>query len=175
MIRFVITNLEIVKSKVHTLSCLSIASFTFSTSAFLYLTNRMKNSYGEIDELTQAEKICHTLKFLCEWPSAREQLRLENMYDPKLRTHLGDKLWTNQKFNASKVSENTNATTEDILEKILEREGTLDIFSTKFLLIPNLFFQQFGRNWKRTATFSSKLWHFKRVSIPNTTSETRNI
>ena len=49
----------------------------------------------------------------------------------KLRTHLGDKLWTNQQFNASKVSEDTDATTEDILEKILEREGTLDLFSTE--------------------------------------------
>ena len=46
----------------------------------------------------------------------------------KLRTHLGDKLWTNQQFNASKVSENTVASTEDIVEKILEREGTLDVF-----------------------------------------------
>ena len=64
----------------------------------------------------------------------------------KLRTHLGDKLWTNQQFNASKVSENTDATTEDILEKILEREGTLDVFSTKFLPIPNHFFQQLGYN-----------------------------
>ena len=46
----------------------------------------MKNIYGEIDELTQAEKIAHTLKVLCERPSAREQLRLENMYDPKTET-----------------------------------------------------------------------------------------
>ena len=53
------------------------------------------------------------------------------MYDPKLRTHLGDKLWTNQQFSASKVYENTDATTEDILEKILEREGTLDVFFDK--------------------------------------------
>ena len=49
----------------------------------------------------------------------------------KLRTHLGDKLWTNQQFSASKVYENTDATTEDILEKILEREGTLDLFLTE--------------------------------------------
>ena len=75
----------------------------------------MKNIYGEIDELTQAENIAHTLKVLCEWPSAREQLRLENMYDPKLGTHLGDKLWTNQQFSASKVYENIDAMTENIL------------------------------------------------------------
>ena len=49
----------------------------------------------------------------------------------KLRTHLGDKLWTNQQFNASKISEDTDATTEDILEKILAKEGTMDLFSTE--------------------------------------------
>ena len=34
--------------KVHTLSCMSIRSFLFSTSAFLYTTNRMNMSYGDI-------------------------------------------------------------------------------------------------------------------------------
>ena len=53
------------------------------------------------------------------------------MYDPKLRTHLGDKLWTNRQVSASKVYENIDATTEDYLEKILEREGMLDLFSTE--------------------------------------------
>jgi len=42
------TNLEIVTSKDHTLSCLSIGSFLLRMSAFLYLTNRMKNSFGEM-------------------------------------------------------------------------------------------------------------------------------
>ena len=91
----------------------------------------MKNSYGEIDQLTQVEKIAHTLKVLCEWPSAREQLKLENMYDPKSGINLGDKLWTNQQFSALKVYNNLDASTEDILEKVLEREGTLDLFSTE--------------------------------------------
>ena len=74
----------------------------------------MKNIYGEIDELTQAEKIAHTLKVLCEWPTAREQLKLENMYDPKSGINLGDKLWTNQQFSALKVYNNLDASTEDI-------------------------------------------------------------
>ena len=100
-------------------------------SAFLYLTNRMDMSFGDAVELTEAEKRAHTLKVLCEWPSAREQLKLENMYDPKLGIHLGDKLWTNQQFSALKVYKNIDATSGDILERILEREGTLDVFSTE--------------------------------------------
>ena len=91
----------------------------------------MKNIYGEIDELTQTEKITYTLKVLCERPSAREQLRLENIYDPKLRTHLGDKLWTNQQLSASKVYKNTDATIEDILENILERKEHWIYFQRK--------------------------------------------
>jgi len=53
------------------------------------------------------------------------------MYDPKSGINLGDKLWTNQQFSALKVYNNLDASTEDILEKILEREGTLDLFSTE--------------------------------------------
>ena len=64
------------------------------------------------------------------------------MYDPKLRTHLGDKLWTNRQVSASKVYENTDATTEDYLEKILEREGMLDLFSTEI----SSFFPIFSSN-----------------------------
>ena len=93
-------------------------------SVFLYQTNRMNNSYGDIEELTQVEKIAHTFTVLCEWPTAREQFKLENMYDPKLETHIGDKLWTDQQFSALKGSNNLDATTEDIL------------------LIPNLFIKQ---------------------------------
>jgi len=53
------------------------------------------------------------------------------MYDPKSGINLGDKLWTNQQFSALKVYNNLDASTEDILEKILEREGTLDLFLTE--------------------------------------------
>ena len=68
---------------------------------------------------------------MCELPSGREQLKLENRYDPESGKHLGDKLWTNQQFNALKVYKNIEAKSGDILEKILEREGTLDVFSTE--------------------------------------------
>ena len=53
------------------------------------------------------------------------------MYDPKSGIHLGDKLWTNQQFSALKIDKSINAKSGDILEKILEREGTLDVFSTE--------------------------------------------
>ena len=51
--RFVITNLEIVKSKAHTLSCLSNRSFLSSMSEFLYQTNHMDNSLDDLVDVTQ--------------------------------------------------------------------------------------------------------------------------
>ena len=98
----VLTNLKIVENKIHTLSCMSIRSFLFSTSTFLYTTNRMNTSYGDIMDTTKAEikkKDCILLKVLCEWASARKQLKLENMYNPELGTYLGQKLRINQQFN----------------------------------------------------------------------------
>ena len=125
------TKPKLVKSKDHTLSCLSIRSFLFSMSEFLYQTNRMENSIDDLVDTTQEQKTEHIFKVLCEWPSAREQLRLENIYDPKSGINLGNKLWTNQQYSALKVYNKLHASTEDILEKILEREGTLDFFYTK--------------------------------------------
>ena len=76
---------------------------------------------------------------LCEWPATRVQLRLENIYDPKSGINLGDKFWTNQQFSALKVYNNLDTSTEDILEKILEREGTLDLFSTRISALFTVF------------------------------------
>ena len=129
MIHDDITKPKLVKSKDHTLSCLSIRSFLLSMSAFLYLTNRVNMSYGESVDLTTSEKRAHTFKVLCEWPSAREQLKLENMYDFELGTHLRQKLWMNQQFNTLKVYKNIGSLSGAILEKILEWDGTLDEFS----------------------------------------------
>ena len=157
MICFVITNLEIVKSKAHTLSCLSSRNFLFSMSEFLYQTNRMDNSLDELVDITQEQKTKHIFKVLCEWPSAREQLRLENIYDPKSGINLGNKLWTNQKFSALKVYNKLDASTEDILEKILEREGSLDIFYTETSsLFPVFSSNNLNKIKKRTGTFCSK-------------------
>ena len=93
----------------------------------------MNMSYGELVDLTTSEKRSHTFKVLCEWPSAREQLKLENMYDPELEIHLQHKLWTNQQYNALKVYKNIQfgSMSGDILEKILEWDGTLDEFLTE--------------------------------------------
>ena len=86
----------------------------------------MDNSLDDLVDVTHEQKTEYICNVLCEWSSARKQLRLENIYDPKSGTNLGDKLWTNQQFSALKVYNNLNASTEDILEKILETEGTLD-------------------------------------------------
>ena len=40
----------------------------------------MNSSYGDIKDISDVEKRLHTFKVLCEWPSAREKLKLENMY-----------------------------------------------------------------------------------------------
>jgi len=100
-------------------------------SVFLYQTSRLLNSIKEVEDLTDEEKREHAFKVLCEWPSAREQLRLSDIYDPNLGIHLGDKLWTNQQYSALKVYKTLDVSTEDILEKIIERDGTLDSFSTQ--------------------------------------------
>ena len=70
-------------------------------SEFLYQTNRMDNSLDDLEDLTQAQKTEHIFKVLCEWPSARAQLRLETIYDSKSGINLGDKLWTNQQCSKS--------------------------------------------------------------------------
>ena len=85
-------------------------------SEFLYQTNRMDNSLDELVDLTQEQKTEHIFKVMCEWPSTRLQLRLENIYDPKSGVNLGDKFWTNQQFSALKVYNNLDAMTEDILK-----------------------------------------------------------
>ena len=87
-------------------------------SAFLFMTNRMNMSYGDIMDITKAEKRLHTFKVLCEWPSAREQLKLENMYNPKLVIYLEQKLRINQQFNTLNVYENIGATSGASLVKI---------------------------------------------------------
>ena len=53
------------------------------------------------------------------------------MYDPELGIHLGHKLWTNQQYNALQVYKNIDSKSGDILEKILDWDGTLDEFSTE--------------------------------------------
>ena len=80
---------------------------------FLYLTNRINScSYGDIEDTPVAEIRLHTFKVLCEWPSVREQLKLENMYNPELGLDLKQKLFISQQFNTLKVYEKIGANSE---------------------------------------------------------------
>ena len=112
----------------------------------------MNMSYGEAVDLSTSEKRLHTFKVLCEWPLAREQLKLENMYDLELGTHLGHKLWTNQQFSALKVYKNIGSKSGAILENILEWDGTLDEFSME----TPTHFPNFSSN--KRLTFRATIW-----------------
>ena len=108
-------------------------------SVFLYQTSRLLNSIKDVEDLTDEDKRDHAFKVLCEWPSSREQLHLSDIYDPNLGIHLGDKLWTNQQYSALKVYKTLDVSTEDILEKIIERDGTLNLFSMHISSLFSLF------------------------------------
>ena len=58
--------------------------------AFLFAVNRINMNYGEEVKLTKSEKLLHSYKVLNEWPSAREQLYLEKIYNSEHGIHLGD-------------------------------------------------------------------------------------
>ena len=112
-------------------------------SVFLYQTNRLLNSIKNVEDLTDEDKREHAFKVLCEWPSAREQLHLSDVYDPNLGIHLGDKLWTNQQYSALKVYKTLDVSTEDILEKIIKKRWNVElIFDTNFISILTLFIKQ---------------------------------
>ena len=68
----------------------------------------------------------HAYKVLYDWPPAREQPHLEKIYNSEHGIHLGDKLWKNKQYNALKVYDSFCANSEDILENILELEGSFD-------------------------------------------------
>ena len=80
-------------------------------------------------DLSDEEKRRHTFSVLSEWPSAREQLKLEKMYNPELGVDLEQKFIANQQFHALKVYEKIGAESGYCLEKFLEWDGTLDEFS----------------------------------------------
>ena len=100
-------------------------------SAFLFAVNRLNMKYGEEVKLTKSEKLLHSYKVLNEWPSAREQLYLEKIYNSEHGIHLGDKLWKNQQYNALKIYDSLCANSGDILENILEWEGSFGEFSNE--------------------------------------------
>ena len=59
-------------------------------SVFLYQTSRLLNNLKDVEDLTLQEKREHVFKVLYEWPSAREQLYLEKIYNSEHGIHLGD-------------------------------------------------------------------------------------
>ena len=128
----------------------------------------MNSSHGDIEELTDEEKSLHTFTVLGECPSAREQLKLQNMHDPELGLNLEQKLITNQQFHALKVYEKIGANSGDCLEKVLEWDGTLDEFSmeisTHFPSFASNNLDVIGKELRRTALKIGKLceWHFAR-------------
>ena len=104
-------------------------------------------SYGDAVELTQSEKRTHTFKVLCEWPSAREQLKLQNMYDPESGIHLGDKLWTNQQFNALKFIQKHWFQVWRHFRNVFGMGWNVGlIFIGNILPFPNILWQQSGYN-----------------------------
>ena len=62
----------------------------------------------------------HAYKVLSEWPSAKKQLHMENVYNSEHGIHLGDKLWKNQQYNTLKVYDSLCSVSGVILENILE-------------------------------------------------------
>ena len=64
-------------------------------------------SCDEEVNLTKSEKMMHSCKVLRDWPSAREQLHLGQLYNSEHGIHLGDKLWKNQQHSALNVIKKT--------------------------------------------------------------------
>jgi hypothetical protein len=103
----------------------------------------MDNSLDELVDLTQEQKTEHIFKVMCEWPSTRVQLRLENIYDPKSGINLGDKFWTNQQFSALKVYNKLDASTEDISSMIWQTSRHHSAYRTIYLYFKIKFYQSY--------------------------------
>ena len=100
-------------------------------SAFLRAVNRICSNYGEEVQLTKNEKLLHAYKVLGEWQSAREQLHLEHLYNSEFGTHMGEKLRKNQHCNTLNVYKKLDDESGEILDDILEWEGSFDKFANE--------------------------------------------
>ena len=87
--------------------------------------------YGEDIKLTKSEKLLHAFKVLGEWKPARKQLHLGQIYDYEHGIHSGDKLWRKQHCSALNVYKRLGAKSGEILENILEWDGSFDEFSNE--------------------------------------------
>ena len=62
-------------------------------AAFQFAVNRITMNYGEDVNLSESEKLTHAYTVLREWPSAREQLCLGQLYASEHGIDLGEKCW----------------------------------------------------------------------------------
>jgi len=85
--------------------------------------------YGEDVDLSENEKKTHAYTVLREWPSAREQLRLGQLYASEHGINLGENLLANQQYHALSVYNKLSTQTGTILENILEWDGSFDQFA----------------------------------------------
>ena len=98
-------------------------------AAFQFAVNRITMNYGEDVKLAESEKLTHTYTVLRDWPSAREQLHLGQLYSSERGINLGEKLLVNQQYHALSVYNKLSAETGTIMEDILEWDGSFDQFA----------------------------------------------
>ena len=73
-------------------------------AAFQFAVNRiLLMNYGEDINLAENYKKIYAYTVLREWPSARKQLHLGQLYNSERGIHLGEKLWVNQQYNTLNV------------------------------------------------------------------------
>ena len=96
-------NQRITENKINTLSIeLSEACLT-AMVAFQFAVNRILINYGEDINLSENVKKIHAHTVLHEWPSARDQFHLGQLYNSKCGIHLEEKLWVNQQYNTLNI------------------------------------------------------------------------
>ena len=96
-------------------------------------------NYGEDVNLSENEKLIHAYAVLREWPSAREQLHLGQLYSSERGIDLGEKLWVNQQYHTLRLYNKLSVETGTILEDILEWDGSFDQFANEIYARTPLF------------------------------------
>ena len=80
-----------------------IRSFPISNGSIPICSLRILLKYGEDVDLSENEKTTHAYTVLREWPSAREQLRLGQLYASEHGINLGENLLANQQYHTLSV------------------------------------------------------------------------
>ena len=124
-------------------------------AAFQMAVNRITMNYSEDVNLSDYEKLMHAYRVLRKWPSARNQLHLENIYNSERGMDLGEKLLSNQQYHTLSVYNKLSTETETILESILEWEGSFDEFVkdmySRIPLFPSVDLDSIEKELKRSA------------------------